>query len=319
VGISILIACFWAFWGSIENFHEGWHSPSLLSNLGLTLVSMLPMLFFVGLGLVSLRWPYVGSALHVLLALYLAFFFFSPRGGSGPQLIYGPLLLLGVLYAFGRPQPLRLAHVLLVGLPLLTYLLCGVEPAWRVASRVDDGNREARLVEGNGVRLIWAPAGPGWPDDGVDWAEANRRCRFLAADGKTLAATPQDIWRLPTVEEAVRSMARHGVNSGGVWEPATARASYRIRPDKESPLWDVHSPVIYWWTATELDDQTAYIVVYNGGVWPRKKELRPGYLAFRAVKRADASEGRAITSVRAGRSNGSQTGGVGLGGARRKR
>jgi hypothetical protein len=134
------------------------------------------------------------------------------------------------------------------------------------------------------VRLIWAPAGPGWPDRGVDWEEARRRCRFLSADGKTLAATPQDLWRLPTVEEAVRSMARHGRNCAGVWDPVKVRPSYRIMPDKESPLWDTHSGIIYWWTSTEVDESRAYIIVFNGGVWPRNKSSRPGSLAFRAVK-----------------------------------
>jgi hypothetical protein len=25
VSLSIVITCFWAFWGIIENFHEGWY------------------------------------------------------------------------------------------------------------------------------------------------------------------------------------------------------------------------------------------------------------------------------------------------------
>lgn len=31
------------------------------------------------------------------------------------------------------------------------------------------------------------------------------------------------IWRLLTVDEAVRSMARHGLSSGGVWDAALVR------------------------------------------------------------------------------------------------
>ena len=37
VGLSTLAACAWAFWGIIENFHEGWYYPSLWGNLGLML------------------------------------------------------------------------------------------------------------------------------------------------------------------------------------------------------------------------------------------------------------------------------------------
>jgi hypothetical protein len=66
------------------------------------------------------------------------------------------------------------------------------------------------------------------------------------------------VWRLPTVDEAVRSMARHGRNSGGVWDAETGKAAYNMIPDKESPLWNVHSQVIYWWTATEIDAERAY-------------------------------------------------------------
>jgi len=79
-------------------------------------------------------------------------------------------------------------------------------------------------------------------------------------------------------------MTRHGRNSGGVWDVKLASASYQTTPDKESPLWNPHSKVIYWWTATEVDDQTAYMIVYDGKVWPRKKKIHPGYLGFRAVR-----------------------------------
>ena len=34
VASSTLIACVWAFWGVIENFHEGWFYDSLFLNLG---------------------------------------------------------------------------------------------------------------------------------------------------------------------------------------------------------------------------------------------------------------------------------------------
>jgi len=45
VGESVLIACFWAFWGSEEAFHEGWYSRSLWANVAMTLVQYLgPML-----------------------------------------------------------------------------------------------------------------------------------------------------------------------------------------------------------------------------------------------------------------------------------
>jgi hypothetical protein len=208
--------------------------------------------------------------------------------GASPALLYpfivGPLAGMGVCYWVGRPEPRRRAAAVVVGLPLLTLIGFGVEPAYRVSGRLDDGDRSARRVAGNGVDLVWAPQGPGWPADGVTWEEARRRCRYLAADGLSLAETPQDVWRLPTAEEAVRSMSRHGQNCGGSWDAARVRATYDRTPDKESPLWDVHSQVIYWWTATEVNDREALIIVYDGKVWPRPKSAHWGYLGFRAMK-----------------------------------
>jgi hypothetical protein len=49
VGLSIVITCFWAVWGILETFHEGWYYESLLSNVGLMFVQYLsPMLIFMG-------------------------------------------------------------------------------------------------------------------------------------------------------------------------------------------------------------------------------------------------------------------------------
>lgn len=284
VALSIAITCFWAFWGIIENFHEGWFHESLLMNLGLMFAQYLSfMLIFMGVTLVSIYWPRIGAGLHVIGGLF-AFWFFGGASNAAIVFIITPLLIFAALYWFGRPQPRRLAIYLVIGLPLLTLVVCGAEPIYRVSQRVNDGNLEARLVEGHGVALIWAPDGPGWPRSGMDWHAASAACQYLAEDGNTVATTPQNIWRLPTVDEAVRSMARHGNNSMGAWDAQAAQASYQTRPDKESPLWYVHSQVIYWWTATEVDEDDAYIIVYDGKVWPRSKEFGPAYLGFRCVK-----------------------------------
>jgi hypothetical protein len=100
--------------------------------------------------------------------------------------------------------------------------------------------------------------------------------------------TPQDIWRLPTADEAVRSMMLHGENAGGAWDAQAEKAVYEVMPDKETPLWDVHSQIIYYWTADTPagGEDRAYIIVYNGGVFERRKADSYGYLSFRAVKDA---------------------------------
>ena len=191
---------------------------------------------------------------------------------------------MGTLYWIGRPEPRKVAASLIIGLPVLTLIIAGIGPVIRVSQRLDDGNLQARIVQGNGVTLIWAPDGPGWPHEGGNWHEAQQTCQHLSEDGLNLAPEPQFIWRLPTVDETVRSMARHGINSGGVWIAETTKATYNITPDKESPLWNVHSQVIYWWTATEVNDERTYIIVYDGKVWPRSKQFGPAYLGFRCVR-----------------------------------
>ena len=35
---------------------------------------------------------------------------------------------------------------------------------------------------------------------------------------------------------------------------------------------------------TEIDEEKAYIIVYDGRVWPRSKDFGPDYLGFRCVK-----------------------------------
>ena len=284
VGLSTVVTCFWAVWGITENFHEGWYFESLLSNLGLMFVQYLsPMLIFLAVALISICWPRIGAALHGALALLVVWFF---QGLTNPitLVLMVPLIGLGALYWFGRPQPRKLAICLVIGLPMLTLIIAGIEPVHRVSRRLDDGVLQARVVPGNGVDLNWAPDGPGWPRSGADWDEAQRVCQHLSQDGLTVVSVPQHVWRLPAVDEAVRSMARHGQNSGGVWDAGAAKASYETTPDKESPLWNVYSQVIYWWTATEVDAEYAYIIVYDGEVWPRAKKFSAAYLGFRCVK-----------------------------------
>jgi hypothetical protein len=284
VACSTIVICFWAFWGIAENFHEGWYFESWLANLGLMFLQYLsPMLIFMGITLISIFWPRIGASLHFIFAV-LATLFFQAFSNPIMFLLLAPLIGLGALYWFGRPQPRMLAAAVAVGLPVLVLVIAGIEPVIRVSQRVDTGDLQAQLVSGNGVELIWAPDGPGWPRVGTSWHEAQRICQHLSEDGLKLDLVPQEIWRLPSVDEAVRSMARHGRNSGGKWDEENAEATYDTMPDKESPLWNVYSLVIYWWTATEADDERAYIIVYDGKVWMRTKQLRQDYLGFRCVK-----------------------------------
>lgn len=67
-------------------------------------------------------------------------------------------------------------------------------------------------------------------------------------------------------------------------ESVTGRATYRVMPDKEAPLWNRYSRVIYWWTSDEAAADRAYRVSYNGGVHVFPKATRRGYWAARCVR-----------------------------------
>jgi hypothetical protein len=155
----------------------------------------------------------------------------------------------------------------------------------RLASHRTLGRRQLRCAprRGHGVRLVWAPEGPGWPDHYANWWDAVDKCTHLTPDGHALATSPQNVWGLPTVDEAVRSMVYRDKNAGGVWEAQTATARYRTWPDKDSPLWKPHSQVIYWWTGTPVDEKRAYRIAYNGQVYAFPKRGWGDYWAYRCV------------------------------------
>jgi len=288
---AILIASFWGSWGSIEAFHEGWFAPTLGSRLVGVLAYVSPCLFFTVLGLLGVHRPKIAGGAFLLFGIGVLMWIaitshFDSTSISHWLFFTAPLMVIGLLFVFGTPSKGRAWTAAALGIPLATMIGCGAEPAWRVATRVDDGYRGARVVHGNGVELTWAPQGPGWPKQGaIGYEQSKRICSMLSADGLRLESKPVNIWRLPTMDEAVRSMARHGKNCGGVWDPATRKAAYAVRPDKEPPLWDPYSEVIYWWTSTETENGEPLIIVSDwGGVYAKPRTMRNPSYGFRAVK-----------------------------------
>lgn len=239
---------------------------------------MSPMIVFIALTLLSVRKNKTGAALFLLCAVVLSFLFnrFNP-------FVILPFVLLSVLSWFSEFDNKRLKYKIAVFLPLIVFIAFSIEPAYRVSTRLDDGNYGMRIIHGNGVVLVWAPRGPGWPDEGTNWYAADSICRHLSEDGLSVTDSPQNIWRLPTAEEAVRSMQRHGKNCAG-YIVAEKIPHYAVEPDKETPLWNPHSKIIYWWTATPTDSNHALIIAYNGKLRSREKQFAAGNLGFRAVK-----------------------------------
>jgi hypothetical protein len=189
-------------------------------------------------------------------------------------------------------------------------VIIGVSIYWLpiVLTRVDDGYRGVSLIEGNGVTLLWAPAGPGWsrgigpsreagyllPDANLSWNDIafygvppigfeqkpglegidattedmniTGLCCYLSEDGTTIMDQPQYIWRMPTVDEIVRSLVRHGENARCTWDTEAGYAICYVTPDKETPLWVPDWSPIYYWAADEYDNHEAYYVAYNGSI-----------------------------------------------------
>jgi hypothetical protein len=295
VSITVVLSSFWAYWGAFENFHEGWYADSFWKNMTLFFFQyLLFAIIFIVLALIILKWRKIGLALHLLTGAFCAWFFSGANFSVLWLLMIIPFAALGLIYYFGKPEPLKWAYRFIIFVPLLIVLAISIPQGIKVSNRIDDGDLSMRIVNGNGVSLAWAPRGPGWPDEGVTWEEAQLICRHLSEDGLSVMDTEQNVWRLPTVDEAVRSMMLHGENAGGVWYAQDEKVVYEKTPDKESPLWDVNSKIIYYWTAeTSIQDMNrAYIIVYNGGVYDRTKTASYGYLSFRAVRDISVKDGQ---------------------------
>jgi hypothetical protein len=152
---STALSCVWAFWGSIENFHEGWYYPDLWRNLALMAVQYLPwMLIPMTAGLLALWRPWVGVGAHLSLAGGAVWLFGTDSAGF--TLIAAPVVALAILYAYGRPAPVCRARRLLAVLPLVTWVVSGAYPGWRVLTRPNTVDTSMRRISGNGVDLVWA-------------------------------------------------------------------------------------------------------------------------------------------------------------------
>jgi len=304
----LIISGFWSFWGIIENFHEGWYFNSILKNIALMFIQYLSIpLIIILLSLISIKWHKIGGLLWIFVWLgfsYLIFF-----GGNIPFSfrrfliwfpITAPLLLIGFSFYFFEIKSKKIASILIIVFPLLIIFSLGIPNCIRVSTRYNDHNFGLRVVEGNGVTLAWAPQGPGSPKRGVNWYEAQRICSFLDESGKKLLSERQDIWRLPTREEIVRSLTKNGKNCEGFINEK-GKPVYKVTPDKETPLWDPNSMIIYYWTSEKgMNVQSynkekrvfTYLVSYNGRILLRYSSNGADYHGFRCVKSVNIKEKR---------------------------
>ena len=133
VSISLILSCLWAYWGAMENFHEGWYSDSLWENLLMFVFQYLLMTFlFVLLAVIALRWKKLGIALHVAAAAFCFWFFSGASFMILGLMIVTPIISLGIIYYFGKPEPKKWAYRLLVALPLIIIIAISIPQGIKV-------------------------------------------------------------------------------------------------------------------------------------------------------------------------------------------
>ena len=123
-----------------------------------------------------------------------------------------------------------------------------------------------RLTLDAGVEIIAAQEGFENRHAAAKDMEETCICRYLSADGKTLMHEPQDIWRMPTTEEIIRSLVGGGENAGCIWDKDSGKADCVRQPNKDTPLWAPDEEPIYYWSADEYDEESAWYVPYTGGI-----------------------------------------------------
>jgi hypothetical protein len=180
--LVIGVTSLWTLWGVAEVYYEGWWG-----SWDKRVPYLVPALCCLTLSLLAITWPRVGGWMLVAIGGVFTAWWWGMRASSGlltPRIVLGTfpvsglLVVTGVLFllegryrkrlrAGGATPPSRwtirhLRPLLAMAVPLLVALAVSVPWAPILMGRDDDGGRGARLIEGNGVRLIWAPAGPGW-------------------------------------------------------------------------------------------------------------------------------------------------------------
>ncbi|MFC2014627.1 hypothetical protein ACFLUP_01395 [Chloroflexota bacterium] len=307
-GLLIILTTFWTYWGVGEAYFEGWWGAWYNK-----VIYLIPAAILLTLTLVGIRWPrkggwtivIVGGCIFVWWLVMSSFTFVNLIKAfllGGLAAVVGVLFLLEarrqqrLLSENGKPTVnwfrRNIPYLLAIGLPLLVTISFSVYWVPILLDRVDDGNRDARLIEGNEVTLVWAPEGPGWNEFHYSWNDiafygvppvgfgekpgykdrdatvedmnATGFPCYLSEDGLTIMDEPQYIWRMPTVDEIVRSLVRHGENAVCTWDGKSLQADCQVLPDKDAPLWAPDRSSIYYWAADEYDEHKAYFVSYNG-------------------------------------------------------
>ena len=339
MGLMTLITTLWMFWSMEEMYYEGWWG-----GWKVRLAYLIPGMVCWLLLVLAVWQPRIGGWALVLVGTGFTIWWWGPEALRGTLtlervLSQAPMCAaiagVGVLFLLegrwrrqrealgwqpaGRWVLRNLHWAAAVGAPLVVILGSSAANLPGILARVDDGDRGARRITGDGVDLVWAPRGPGWNwlqdfggypswnklawygvepvgmetkyESGVFAGQADMDatglCRYLSADGLTLMEEPQNIWRMPTVEEMVASFSLHGENCGCEWLGGGINEQVVCsicQPDLETPLWAPDESPIYYWVGEEYDEENAYYVSYNGWVKRQPKSWGNPRHGYRCVR-----------------------------------
>jgi hypothetical protein len=97
--ITLTFAGLWAYWGAIENFHEGWYATSIWENLFMLVFQyLLFAIVFTFLAMAAMKWKRIGLILHIGLAGFCVWFFSGASFHVLGLMIVLPIAALGLLY-----------------------------------------------------------------------------------------------------------------------------------------------------------------------------------------------------------------------------
>jgi hypothetical protein len=287
--------------------------------------------------IIAVKFPYIGESILVFVGVSFAAWWLLPGLKNGFYTLSVAVERLFLSFGFsivgvcfildGCINPKlsendqswlakNLKVILSLGIPILVGLGVAAFNLPIVLTRVDDGVRTARLIEGENLQLSWAPSGPGWnwkQDFGgypswdflaaygmepiglgnnklsdshasQDDMAKTGLCAFLSEDGKTLRSKPVYIWRMPTVDEIAGSLSQHNQNAACIWRGKKGKLDCALNPDKETPLWAPDQPPVYYWAGNAYDHEQAYYVSYTGWVNSQPKDWGNPRHGFRCVK-----------------------------------
>lgn len=308
--------------GAASLFYEGWGQPVLR-----LLPYLAPAAVLMAIGLVAIRRPGTGAILLLGGGLAGGAWWFVGRmaaeiAPTGVLLMTLAVMLVPVVMisallfvdawlsrraVAGPTTPAQRPgrtwrSAALVVIPMGGLALVSYQQVPALLARHDDGQRGARVIEGSdGVKLAWAPMGPGWnarasAGGHLSWAELSGagpasagRCAYLDEEGATLLDRPAGIWRMPSTGEIIQALSRGGVSAGCRWDGRSPHATCRVPPDKETPLWAPDEAPIYYWSDREVAPGRALAVNYTGGVSELSAAAGNIGVGFRCVKPAPAT------------------------------